>query len=306
MASRRRKTERTAPEARGASLGGPELVPKAAPVQPGEFRFAGAPTPARPGLRGPPAGSTPARRRPARSLREKEEKGEKEEKEHPRGPREEEDPRQEEEHLRDPREEEDDRQEERAAPKPAARRSRACSRATLVRSLELGASLGESEATPDDRQLRAVLDRLRLKFEELSWASKEVKKLVKRLQQALKDSEFHGATSLNSGSYYEHVKISEPDEFDVMFTLNIPRIELQEYAASGAYYSVKFKRNPKENPLDKFVEEGFLSAAKVLSRFREIIKAEINSSTPAEDLRFGPSKQIQQLSCKRRDPGALP
>lgn len=69
--------------------------------------------------------------------------------------------------------------------------------------------------------------------------------------------------------------ISAPNEFDVMFKLEVPRIELEEYCNSGAHYFVKFKRNPKGNPLSQFLEEEILSASKMLSKFRKIIKEEI-------------------------------
>lgn len=64
-----------------------------------------------------------------------------------------------------------------------------------------------------------------------------------------------------------------------MFILEVPRIELVEYSNSGAYYFVKFKRNPKENPLNRFVENELLSASKMLLKFREIIKEEIKNIT---------------------------
>ncbi|XP_005347755.1 cyclic GMP-AMP synthase [Microtus ochrogaster] len=69
--------------------------------------------------------------------------------------------------------------------------------------------------------------------------------------------------------------ISAPNEFDVMFKLEVPRIDLQEYHDTGAFYLVKFKRIPRGNPLSHFLEEEILSASKMLSKFREIIKEEV-------------------------------
>lgn len=40
---------------------------------------------------------------------------------------------------------------------------------------------------------------------------------------------------------------------------------------------MKFKRNPARNPLEKFLEKEMLSAAKMLSKFRKIIKEEIKN-----------------------------
>ncbi|EPY78000.1 hypothetical protein CB1_001142002 [Camelus ferus] len=72
-------------------------------------------------------------------------------------------------------------------------------------------------------------------------------------------------------------KVSAPNEFDVMFKLEVPRIELQEYANSGTHYFVKFKRNPKGDPLNQFLEGEILSASKMLSKFRAVIKEEIKN-----------------------------
>lgn len=62
-----------------------------------------------------------------------------------------------------------------------------------------------------------------------------------------------------------------------MFKLDVPRIQLEEYCNSGAHYYVKFKRNPKGNPLNQFLEGEILSASKMLSKFRELIKKEIKN-----------------------------
>ncbi|XP_021567148.1 cyclic GMP-AMP synthase [Carlito syrichta] len=72
-------------------------------------------------------------------------------------------------------------------------------------------------------------------------------------------------------------KISAPNEFDVMFKLEVPRIQLEEYCESGAHYLVKFKRNPRGNPLTQFLEDEILSASKMLLKFRKIIMEEIKN-----------------------------
>lgn len=60
-----------------------------------------------------------------------------------------------------------------------------------------------------------------------------------------------------------------------MFKLEVPRVQLQEYCDTGAFYYVKFKRIAGGNPLSHFLEGEILSASKMLSKFREIIKEEI-------------------------------
>ncbi|XP_028642181.1 cyclic GMP-AMP synthase [Grammomys surdaster] len=142
-------------------------------------------------------------------------------------------------------------------------------------------STGQTRAPRGSRQeevkLKKVLDKLRLKREEISVAAETVNTVVDRLLRRMqkRESEFKGVEQLNTGSYYEHVKISAPNEFDVMFKLEVPRIELQEYHETGAFYLVKFKRIPRRNPLSHFLEGEVLSATKMLSKFREIIKEEV-------------------------------
>ncbi|XP_036049919.1 cyclic GMP-AMP synthase [Onychomys torridus] len=128
-----------------------------------------------------------------------------------------------------------------------------------------------------DKKLKRVLGNLRLRRDEISVAAEVVNEVVKCLLKGMqtRDSEFKGVQPLNTGSYYEHVKISAPNEFDVMFKLEVPRIDLQEYHDTGAFYRVKFKRIPGGNPLRHFLEGEILSASKMLSRFREIIKKEV-------------------------------
>ncbi|KAK1338253.1 hypothetical protein QTO34_001368 [Cnephaeus nilssonii] len=140
-------------------------------------------------------------------------------------------------------------------------------------------SLGRREAVPGARKLGAVVEKLKLRRAEISEAARVVNGVVDHLLRGLKSfqSEFKDVEVLHTGSYYEQVKVSSPNEFDVMFKLDVPRIQLEEYCNSGAHYYVKFKRNPKGNPLNQFLEGEILSASKMLSKFRELIKKEIKN-----------------------------
>ncbi|NWT09227.1 CGAS synthase, partial [Vireo altiloquus] len=104
--------------------------------------------------------------------------------------------------------------------------------------------------------------------------------VVSRLIQAIrgKDGCFSSIERQSAGSYYERVKISEPNEFDIMLVMPVERIQLDESDDTGAYYYVSFKRNPKEKGLLKFLDEdGKLSAFKMLQALREIIKHEVKN-----------------------------
>ncbi|XP_069344477.1 cyclic GMP-AMP synthase [Eulemur rufifrons] len=146
------------------------------------------------------------------------------------------------------------------------------------------ASLNRRESAPGGWKLRGVLEKLRLSRPDTSAAAEVVNRVVDHLLRRLQncESEFKSVALLRTGSYYEHVKISAPNEFDVMFKLEVPRIQLEEYRNSGAYYFVKFKRNPKGNPLSQFLEGEILSASKMLSKFRKIIKEEIKNIEDAD------------------------
>ncbi|NXK05008.1 CGAS synthase, partial [Herpetotheres cachinnans] len=107
-----------------------------------------------------------------------------------------------------------------------------------------------------------------------------VNQVVSHLIQAIrsKDGSFSSIERLGAGSYYEHVKISEPNEFDIMLVMPVARLQLDECDDTGAYYYLTFKRNPKEKYLLKFLDEdGKLSALKMLQALREIIKREVKT-----------------------------
>uniref|UniRef100_A0A8C3W8Z4 Cyclic GMP-AMP synthase n=1 Tax=Catagonus wagneri TaxID=51154 RepID=A0A8C3W8Z4_9CETA len=135
------------------------------------------------------------------------------------------------------------------------------------------------EATPGAWKLQMALEKVKLRSREISEAAEVVNRVVDHLLRRLqgRESEFKDVALLRTGSYYEHVKISAPNEFDVMFKLQVPRIQLDEYCNSGAHYFVKFKRIPGGNPLQQFFENEVLSASKMLSKFRKIIKEEVKN-----------------------------
>uniref|UniRef100_A0A8C6CR34 Cyclic GMP-AMP synthase n=1 Tax=Moschus moschiferus TaxID=68415 RepID=A0A8C6CR34_MOSMO len=141
----------------------------------------------------------------------------------------------------------------------ASARSRATARPSRARRPQSGPPagpgphLGRREEAPGAWKPRAVLEKLKLSRQEISVAAEVVNRLVDHLLRRLNscESEFRGVDLLRTGSYYERVKISAPNEFDII--------------------------NPKGSPLDQFLEGGILSASKMLSRFRKIIKEEIKN-----------------------------
>ncbi|NXD91001.1 CGAS synthase, partial [Chaetorhynchus papuensis] len=109
--------------------------------------------------------------------------------------------------------------------------------------------------------------------------------VISHLVQAIrgKDSCFSSIERQSAGSYYEHVKISEPNEFDIMLVIPVERIQMDESDDTGAYYYVSFKRQPKERGFSKFLDEdGKLSAFKMLQALRDIIKQEVKNIKDVE------------------------
>ncbi|XP_075001426.1 cyclic GMP-AMP synthase isoform X2 [Calonectris borealis] len=201
---------------------------------------------------------------------------------------------------------------------PAAPRGRPARRASTDRSLPAGPAAGGGEAPPTPRsrapagrapaarrraavpdgavatpvaarcapsavgalRLREVLSRLTLGRQDVSEAAGLVNHVVSQLIQAIRsrDISFTSIERRSAGSYYEHVKISEPNEFDIMLVMPVTRLQLDECDDTGAYYYLSFKRNPKEKHLFKFLDEdGKLSAFKMLQALKEIIKQEVKN-----------------------------
>ncbi|XP_009563113.2 cyclic GMP-AMP synthase isoform X2 [Cuculus canorus] len=129
-------------------------------------------------------------------------------------------------------------------------------------------------------RLREVLSRLSLARQDVSEASGLVNRVVSQLIRAIRSKEgsFGSIERLGAGSYYERVKIFEPNEFDIMLVMPVARLQLEECDDTGAFYYLTFKRNPKEKYLLKFLDEdGKLSAFKMLQALRDIIKQEVKN-----------------------------
>ncbi|XP_059698595.1 cyclic GMP-AMP synthase [Haemorhous mexicanus] len=174
------------------------------------------------------------------------------------------------------------------APRSRAPAARAPAAPRSVAAVPDGAVAAAARRPPpaaDALRLREVLSRLSLPRQDVSEASTLVNTVVSHLVQTIrgKDSCFSSIERQSAGSYYERVKISEPNEFDIMLVMPVPRIQLDESDDTGAYYYVSFKRIPKEKSWLKFLEEdGTLSAFKMLQALREIIKQEVKNIKDVE------------------------
>lgn len=122
--------------------------------------------------------------------------------------------------------------------------------------------------------LRKTLETLKIKMNEKSTASKVINKIEKEIRKHLRERTicFKDVTEpLHTGSYYEHLKISNPDEFDIMFCIPVERADINPFGGDGAFYSVSLKRG--NNPLNKFQSDSKpLSASEMLTEFRNEVK----------------------------------
>ncbi|MBN3320278.1 CGAS synthase, partial [Atractosteus spatula] len=127
-----------------------------------------------------------------------------------------------------------------------------------------------------EKILLSVLDDLKIRKPAISESTNKVNDVVDGIIKHLKSHKsecFSQIEKLPTGSYYENVKISEPDEFDVMLTVPVQRVEIEQFDTTGAFYRVAFKRNPQRNPLQRFVlSGGTISASGMLNEFRSQVK----------------------------------
>ncbi|XP_026212560.1 cyclic GMP-AMP synthase [Anabas testudineus] len=127
--------------------------------------------------------------------------------------------------------------------------------------------------TAVDTILSATLEKLKIKRNDRAIAAKVINEIKKYIFKHLKDNtvSFKDVEEpLCTGSYYENVKISNPDEFDVMVPILVERVNIEPFGDDGAFYSVALKRG--HSPLQKFQETGTLSASNMLKEFREEVK----------------------------------
>uniref|UniRef100_A0A667XAG7 Cyclic GMP-AMP synthase n=1 Tax=Myripristis murdjan TaxID=586833 RepID=A0A667XAG7_9TELE len=124
-----------------------------------------------------------------------------------------------------------------------------------------------------DKILSTTLTKLKIKRKDRAEAAHLINGIIKNIMDYLnKNTEcFKDVQDLRTGSYYENLKISNPDEFDVMLTVPISRVDIQPFTDDGAFYSVALKRG--KTPLDKFRKENnTISGSEILHEFRNEVK----------------------------------
>ncbi|KAM8738008.1 cyclic GMP-AMP synthase [Acanthopagrus schlegelii] len=134
-----------------------------------------------------------------------------------------------------------------------------------------------------DSVLSKTLDKLKIKKDEISDAAEVVNEITHAIINHMKQKSEcfkEVGNPLRSGSYYEKLKISNPDEFDVMLPMLVDRVNVEPFGKDGAFYSVGLKRG--NNPLKKFQENDTLSASDMLKEFRDEVKKCVKGFTEWE------------------------
>ncbi|XP_068135475.1 cyclic GMP-AMP synthase-like [Hyperolius riggenbachi] len=127
--------------------------------------------------------------------------------------------------------------------------------------------------------LRAVVESLKLKMGDISCAAGKVNDIVKLIisEVSRQDKLFQGMDKMSSGSYYEGVKISRPNEFDIM--LKIPplqRVDLIEVGDNGIFYLLQCRRQV-EGFVEPYVDgDDNISAKIILTLFTKLVKQAVS------------------------------
>ncbi|KPP63698.1 cyclic GMP-AMP synthase-like [Scleropages formosus] len=120
--------------------------------------------------------------------------------------------------------------------------------------------------------LTATLRGLRIRKQLRSESTAVINSIVDVIFRHLRSQKdcFSSVERLRTGSYYENVKIRQPDEFDVMLAIPVRSVEILPFDDEGAFYSVAVKGRCRTHPLEQFVlENGVVSANEMLTKFRK-------------------------------------
>uniref|UniRef100_A0A3B4FRW2 Cyclic GMP-AMP synthase n=1 Tax=Pundamilia nyererei TaxID=303518 RepID=A0A3B4FRW2_9CICH len=140
------------------------------------------------------------------------------------------------------------------------------------------------EKASTDYILKETLKKLKIKMIDKANAAEVINAIIQNIINHLKQNtlSFNDVQEpLKTGSYYENLKICNPDEFDVMLPILVDRVKLEPFGTDGAFYSVELKRGQKN--LERFLENGILSATKMLNEFREEVKKCVKNFTGEVD-----------------------
>lgn len=150
-------------------------------------------------------------------------------------------------------------------PRDATTEPSACAEQLLCSSPELA------------HRLRLAVNDLKIRQTDRSWAAEVVNdfqdKFLKFLRSSTDQPIFQSAQFLNTGSYFEKVKINSPDEFDMMLKLHVTSRFSVTPLDDGLFYRIDLIR-ATQSPIRAFLSENklTLSSSKVLAEMFRLVR----------------------------------
>lgn len=127
------------------------------------------------------------------------------------------------------------------------------------------------------RRIKLAVNDLKIRPTDRSWAAEVVndfqEKFLKFLRSSTDQPIFQSAEFLNTGSYFEKVKINNPDEFDMMLKLYVTSRFNITPLDDGLFYRIDLLR-ATQRPIKAFLLEGelTLSSSKVLAEMFRLVR----------------------------------
>ncbi|PIO40349.1 hypothetical protein AB205_0037970 [Aquarana catesbeiana] len=127
------------------------------------------------------------------------------------------------------------------------------------------------------KHLKNAVDNLKMKMGDISKAAEQVNNIIDLIIKSESTKShplFKSMTKMSTGSYYEGVKISNPNEFDIMLNISFESyhtIELTSIDEGGAFYTLAFKKR-KPSAMTPYIDgEGNILAKHILNEFRTLV-----------------------------------
>ncbi|XP_028317705.1 cyclic GMP-AMP synthase [Gouania willdenowi] len=125
--------------------------------------------------------------------------------------------------------------------------------------------------------IKVTAKEIKVRQDDRSWATEVVNHFRENLLKFLKSSSdaplFESAVILNTGSYFEKVKIHSPNEFDMMLMLQRLPSSNVTCLDGGLFYRIDLQR-PTRHPIKDFVLENELtvSSSRVLNEVHRLVR----------------------------------
>ncbi|CAI9559455.1 unnamed protein product [Staurois parvus] len=154
------------------------------------------------------------------------------------------------------------------------------------------------------KHLKFAVNSLKLKINDISKAAEKVNRVIEiiiKSETTKSHPLFKSIEKMSTGSYYEGVKISNPNEFDIMLNISFESyqtIDLTSIDDSGAFYMLAFRKRKPPAMASYIDDEGNILAKHILDEFRTLVNNVLKQSAgkPASLERKSPSSPAITLT----------